>query len=54
MNWDSLMDCQVAQRQKEGQKDQGTLSLLEDPLQLFYNSLVLLAFLLALKTGIEI
>ena len=28
MDWDSLMDCQGAQSQKEGQEDKGTLKQL--------------------------
>ena len=46
--WDSLMDFQGAQRQKEGQEDQGTLKALGGSPGLFYLSLVLLAILLAL------
>ena len=49
MDWGSLMDCQGAQSQKEGQEDHGTLKQLGGvpPLALFL-PLVLLAFLLAL------
>ena len=49
MDWDSLMDCQGAQSQKEGQRDQGGGTKLGgfSP-QLFSGPLVLLAFLVGL------